>query len=186
MNLTKLSKTISHALRHKLELYNLKLNKEGWVELEQLIQSLKKADYKEYKVLSIEDIEEVIKTSQKKRFEMKNGQIRAFYGHSIDQKMVKESTLPPDILYHGTIKANEPLILEGGLKPMNRQYVHLSEHIEEAELVAKRRKNKETIILTIKAEEAFSNGIAFYKEGQGIWLADQIPADYIKIIDIKQ
>ena len=75
INFNELSKIISHALRHQPSLYNLKLDKDGWVDVGLLIASLKNRDEK-YIDLSIEDIEKMIELSQKKRHEITGNKIR--------------------------------------------------------------------------------------------------------------
>lgn len=47
-----------------------------------------------------------------------------------------------------------------------------------AEIVGRRKKGS-LVILTIKAKEAFSSNIKFYKEENDIWLSYQIPSIYI-------
>ncbi|WP_293916776.1 MULTISPECIES: RNA 2'-phosphotransferase [unclassified Sphingobacterium] len=87
-------------------------------------------------------------------------------------------TLPLEFLYHGTVQNSLTDILEKGLLPMERQYVHLSIDRSTAEMVGSRRKG-DLVILTIRAKEAFLNNIQFYKEENGIWLSDPIPSKYI-------
>ncbi|EAE4192982.1 RNA 2'-phosphotransferase, partial [Listeria monocytogenes] len=69
-----------------------------------------------------------------------------------------------------------------GLVPMSRQYVHLSEDIETANLVGK-RKDKNPIILEISALEAWNEGVNFYYGNEKVWLADAIPSKFIAIKD---
>lgn len=38
------------------------------------------------------------------RHALKDGKIRAFYGHSIPMKILREEQMPPDVLYHGTAR----------------------------------------------------------------------------------
>ncbi|MCL4116055.1 UNVERIFIED_CONTAM: hypothetical protein GTU68_003732 [Idotea baltica] len=172
----KLSKIISHALRHEPELYGLTLDNEGWVEINELLLSLQKK--RDWKDLCINDIETMINLSSKKRHELINGKIRAYYGHSTTQKIIKDKGIPPSILYHGTLQSIVSKILDEGLKPMSRQYVHLSVDLETATKVAERRKGK-IQILEIEAFKAHNKGFSFYKEKNGIWLADAIPSEYI-------
>lgn len=54
---------------------------------------------------------------------------------------------------------------------MKRQYVHLSIDMETATKVAERIK-EEIKILEVEALKAYSDGLSFYKEDNGIWLAD--------------
>lgn len=174
----KLSKTMAHALRHAPENYGLTLDDKGWTNVDKLIEGLKNHSSR-FKNITIDDLYELIEKSDKKRFEIKNGKIRATYGHSLPFKIKKEPTVPPNILYHGTTPEAAKKILKTGLKPMNRQYVHLSVNIESAREVGLRRTNK-PVILKIAAQEAYNSGVNFYKEKDNIWLADPIPAKFIK------
>jgi len=68
----------------------------------------------------------MIAHSDKRRYEIAAERIRALYGHSFGNKLVKEVGVPPDILFHGTSFDSYQLIQEESLRPMKRQYVHLS------------------------------------------------------------
>jgi len=57
--------------------------------------------------------------------------------------------------------------------------VHLSETVEEAISVA-RRKTDQPVLLRIAATEAHQSGIAFYHEGK-VYLASHIPAQFLCI-----
>lgn len=173
----KLSKTISHALRHNPELYNLILDEEGWVDVNMLILSLRKNE--EWQGLTLVDVEVMINLCTKKRHEILNGRIRALYGHSTPQQIIKQKSTPPNILYHGTLQNKVSKILNEGLKPMERQYVHLTVDTETATKVAERRKG-EIKILEVEALKAYNDGFSFYKEGCGVWLADVILPKYIR------
>ena len=128
--LEELSKEISYALRHAPWEYELEMDEGGWVPIAQLLGALHKA--KKWKNICEADLNEMIERSEKKRHEIKDGKIRAFYGHSIPMKILKEVKMPPDILYHGTARRFEQSIMENGLLPQSRQYVHLSQDVETA------------------------------------------------------
>ncbi len=169
-----LSKTVSHALRHEPQSYNLNLDNQGWVLLSDLVIALNS------KGIQVDefDINKMVELSEKKRHQILNGKIRAYYGHSVKDKILKYPVEPPEFLYHGTVQNSLTDILEKGLLPMERQYVHLSIDRSTAEMVGRRRKG-DLVILTIRAKEAFLNNIRFYKEENGIWLSDPIPSKYI-------
>ena len=174
---TKLSKEISYALRHAPWEYELEMNEEGWVPVEQLLEALcRRGNWND---ISEETLHEVIARSEKKRFEIKDGRIRAFYGHSIPMKIVKEEKMPPDILYHGTARRFLTSIKENGLLPQNRQYVHLSQDIETAESVGKRHDTK-PCILVIDAKKAWEEGTKFYLGNEKVWLAETVDSKYIQ------
>lgn len=169
-----LSKTVSHALRHEPQSYNLSLDNQGWVFLSDLVIALN------LKGIQVDEISitKMVELSKQKRHQILNGKIRAYYGHSVENKILKNPVEPPEFLYHGTVQNRLNNILEKGLLPMERQYVHLSIDRNTAAIVGSRRKG-DLVILTIKAKEAFLNNIQFYKEENDIWLADPIPSKYI-------
>jgi putative RNA 2'-phosphotransferase len=175
MDEVKLSKTLAHALRHEPEAYGLSLDVEGWVSLAGLVAALQNNGWQG---IAVDDIQQMMHNAKKQRYQILDGRIRAFYGHSIDEKIAKAAKEPPALLYHGTVADNMASIMENGLLPMGRQYVHLSLERETAEMVAKRRKGQ-VIILSIQALKAHNDGLAFYEEENGVWLADALPAKYI-------
>ncbi len=176
---TELSKEISYALRHAPWEYELELDENGWVSVEQLLNALRENN--KWQNVTEKDLHFIIENSDKKRHEISNGKIRAFYGHSIPQKIVKEAAEPPKILYHGTPVRFTGSIMKSGLLPNKRQYVHLSADIDTALQVGKRRDDNPAI-LVIDAETAWKDGVKFYLGNDKVWLADTVPAKYIKIM----
>lgn len=173
----RLSKTVSHALRHAPWLYELELDNEGWVPVSQLLQALR-SDGEGWKSLAAADLEEMIRTSSKRRHEIRDGRIRAIYGHSLPVQLKRKPSAPPEILYHGTSPASVPRIRARGLRPMNRQNVHLSTE-ESTAIEVGRRKARNPVLLRVRSLEAFDNGVPFYKGNENVWLADAIPSQFI-------
>ena len=180
MKYDELSKEVSYALRHAPWEYELEMDEYGWVDVNQLIEALNRD--KKWKDVQLSDLMVMIEKSEKKRHEIVDGKIRAFYGHSIPMHICKEKQQPPNELFHGTARRFLENIKSGGLLPMSRQYVHLSCDMETAFQVGKRHDNK-PIILKINSLEAWNNGVAFYHGNEKVWLANGIPFEYIEIID---
>lgn len=107
-----------------------------------------------------------------------------FYGHSIKDKLSKTANKPPKVLYHGTVQRFLNQILQTGLIPKERQYVHLSSDVSTAKQVALRRDDR-AIILEVAAQSAWENGVKFYIGNEDIWLSEPIPSEYISIIEDK-
>jgi putative RNA 2'-phosphotransferase len=180
MNYLKFSKEVSYALRHAPWEYELELDENGFVSIEQLLNSLNSLN--EYgREIKKEDLEYIIDNSDKKRHEIVGDKIRALYGHSVPIKIEKTIATPPDVLYHGTAKKFLDSIMKEGLLPMNRQYVHLSVDTDMATLVGKRR-DVDPVILEINARAAENDGIKFYIGNDKVWLCDGMPSKYIKIL----
>ena len=170
---TRISKYMSYLLRHNPE--DLKMDKQGFVNLTELIEKLKKR----YPQTDEQLIREIVEKSERRRFEIRNGKIRALYGHSIPVELQPEEAKDVKILYHGTSPESAKNILKVGLKPMRRQWVHLSPTIEIAKKIGLRKSNK-PVILEIDVEKARRDGIKFYKATDEIYLAKYIPPKYIK------
>lgn len=177
----RLSKTVAHALRHDPARYGLELDAEGWTPVDDLLAALR-SRRRVWRTLTIDHLVEMIARSDKKRYEMCDGKIRAFYGHSTPDKVQKMPAVPPDILYHGTAPGKAKIIQEEGLKPMSRQYVHLSTDEVTARLVGVRHAAN-PVILSIRAGEAHESGVAFYLGNDDVWLADFIPPEFIEPLD---
>ncbi len=175
-----LSKEISFILRHAPFECEMKMDKEGWVSVDAFLNVLHRME-KWYNIY-VEDLKMVIEESDKKRHELKDGKIRALYGHSVSTKIVKEIKTPPDILYHGTARRFLKSINKNGLLPQKRQYVHLAQDYETAKSVGMRHDDKPCILL-IDATTAYNEGIRFYVGNTTIWLADSIPSKYITMIE---
>lgn len=177
MNFYELSKAVSHALRHAPWVYELELDEHGWTPVEALLLALRSMKT-EWADLQSSDLQAMIDASVKKRHEIDNDRIRALYGHSVPDKLVMARADPPDTLYHGTSPRAVKVIQQEGLKPMGRQYVHLSTDTDTAKEVGK-RKDRKPIILTINAKKAHEQGMRFYQGNEKVWLADQVPAIFI-------
>jgi putative RNA 2'-phosphotransferase len=177
-HLVQLSKTMAYVLRHDPQSHGLTLDVEGWVSLKDLLAALRQ-QRSYWATLKEADLLAVLEQSEKQRFEVRNGKIRAYYGHSVPTKVEKQPATPPEILYHGTTPQAANLIKGRGLSPMNRQYVHLSADEETAMVVARRRTNH-PIILKVHARKAEANGVRFYLGNDMVWLAEPIPPDYIQ------
>src|SRR5262245_31294212 len=176
-DLSKLSKQISYILRHAPWEFELELDDEGWVAINQLLEALN-SDRSSRQVTRL-TIEEMIRSSNKQRHEIVGDRIRALYGHSIAGKLNRCHGTPPEILYHGTSLKTIPAIEANGLLPMSRQYVHLSTDEETARLVGA-RKGKNVVILRVRALDAATDGVAFYEGNSQVWLADVVPARWIE------
>jgi putative RNA 2'-phosphotransferase len=179
-DLIQLSRTISYALRHAPAEFGLQLDAEGWVAVQDLLAALRQRRTA-WCQLDATIFTQIVEQSEKQRFELVDGKIRAFYGHSLPQKLSYTPAQPPAILYHGTTPRAAAIIQREGLRPMGRQYVHLSVELETARQVALRRTGK-PVILQIDTARAQERGISFYLGNDMIWLADQIDAEFIAVL----
>ena len=176
-HLVRLSRAVSHALRHEPGRYGLILDAEGWASVEDLLAVLHRR--LTWARLTPTDLQRMIDRSDKPRFELRGDRIRARYGHSLPVKVPHPRAQPPAVLYHGTTPGAAATILVEGLRPMGRQYVHLSVEADTARAVGRRRTPR-PVVLTVRAGEAYDAGVPFYRAEAAIWLADQIPSEFLQ------
>lgn len=183
--LNKLSKQLSYYLRHKPEDIGLTMDRDGWVEIEQLLQKWPMG------ALTLSDLQEIVRTDEKGRYAFHttrgpNGpgpaMVRAVQGHStVVADVTFPEVVPPALLFHGTVERFLPHIKAEGLLPQTRHYVHLSGEMETAEQVGNRR--GDAIILIVRAAEMHEAGYKFFYAENGVYLADEVPAKFINFPD---
>lgn len=162
-----ISKYICYLLRHNPSDKNLQIDKNGFVDINKLIQSIN---------ISKEYLLNIVNTDSKNRYEIIDNNIRCRQGHSI-LSLDFEEKIPPDILYHGTNKNNyEKIMKDKKIKKMNRHHVHLSDSLKTAETVAFRHK-KDPVILEILTKNINNK---FYISSNGVWLTDDFDTSAIR------
>lgn len=173
----RLSVFISLVLRHQPEAAGITLDEHGWACVEDLISGINGTG----RTIDMGRLEEIVRTDAKGRYSFNGDRtlIRANQGHSIPVDVELTEAPPPLILYHGTATRFEPLILEQGLKPMSRLYVHLSKDIETAKKVGQRH-GKPTVF-EVDSGRMSRDGCHFYISQNGVWLTKQVKPEYLKL-----
>ncbi len=174
--LVRVSKLMSLILRHKPEQFEVILDPEGYVPVQDLVQALRKS----IPDACVDDVRRVVETIEpdKARFSISGAEIRANYGHSLRDRIVQQRDIPPEVLLHGTGEQAIPSIRRDGIRPMRRQYVHLTTNPALAARVGGR--HGKAHVLEIDAFRASESGIVFYRANESFWLADFIPQEFIR------
>lgn len=181
----KLGSTLCGVLRHEPDRIGIAMNRQGWVNVSELISGFNTRYCNKKFYLSLPVLMEMVRTDNKQRYGLQgrgtNLMIRCRQGHSIPWlEMDYREAVPPDILYHGTIMPYLNLILREGLKPMERQKVHLSWDTGTAQKVAKRRRRiGDPVILQVNAAQMAADGVTFYLADNDVWLTDYVDPKYI-------
>lgn len=172
----KLSIFLSLILRHKPDAAGIFLDEHGWANVEDLINGIKNTG----RNINMSILEDIVKTDSKQRYSFNEDKtlIRANQGHSVPVNVNLEMMKPPKFLYHGTADRFLKSIMEEGLKPMNRLYVHLSTDIETAIKVGKRHGNP--VVLKVHSNQMYEEGCIFYLSKNGVWLTKSVDIKYLE------
>jgi 2'-phosphotransferase len=175
----KISKSMTYILRHGIIDRSINIDKDGYVMMDDLMKQ------PEMKKVSIDDIKHVVKTSDKKRFSLKEiddvFMIRANQGHSKevgdmidDETLLTKITEPLPMCVHGTDHNAWKVISKTGLSPMKRKHIHLASGLaHDASVVSGMRKNSK-VVIHIDMKKAIDKGKTFYLSSNGVILTPDV------------
>lgn len=174
--MVRLSKRMSSWLRHHPEAIGLTMDGAGWVAIDQMLANAATRG----RGFSRAELDEVVAQNNKQRFEIDDTGtlIRARQGHSVPVELGYSAAVPPEVLFHGTAQNTVTLIWRDGLLPMRRHAVHLSADTETAVRVGSR--HGKPAVLAVAAARMHAEGYAFFVTGNGVWLTDAVPAEYLR------
>ncbi|MBE6035096.1 MAG: RNA 2'-phosphotransferase [Clostridiales bacterium] len=178
--LKKMGKYVSMLLRHHPEEAGIIIDEHGWTDVNTLIDKVSPRY-----PLTEELLHQMAFGPDKQRYEFSNDgkKVRAVHGHSIQVDLGYGEMEPPACLYHGTAEKYRESIEKTGLEKRNRQYVHLSERIDQAKDVG--RRHGKLVLYRIDAEKMYQEGYVFYRSTSGVWLTDAVPFEYMEDIQVK-
>ena len=170
----KLVSTLAFALRHEPARFGLDLDDEGWTSLEDLVIAIRFDRY-DWALVDEAALRTVIEGMD--RFHIRDGRIRATYGHSIELGKLPLVAAPPQVLFHGTMNDALPAIRRDGLKPIGRRFVHLTSDREYALRVANAKQGQAVVL--VRAADAHASGQVFRRANDHVWLTDQVVASFL-------
>ncbi len=173
-----LSKFLSLILRHKPETIGISLDEHGWADVRELIAGIGKTHKIDMKML-----EKIVAEDEKQRYSFSEDKtlIRANQGHSINVDVELKKVIPPEILWHGTGEKYVSSILEKGLIPKSRLYVHLSKDYDTAVKVGSR--HGKPVVFKVYAGRMAEEGYEFFLSENGVWLSKHVPKEFIEVYD---
>jgi putative RNA 2'-phosphotransferase len=171
----RLSRFLSYLLRHRPKEYPIAFDRYGFATWSEVVDIVRER----FREVTEEHIRTVVAGSEKQRFELKDGKVRATYGHSFPVDLGLKPAEPPSRLYYGTARDLAQSILRKGLRPRDRQYVHLSSSVTEAIAVGRRRDPAPAIIV-VDAMAAYAEGVRFFASGP-LFLAENVPTKFLSL-----
>ncbi len=174
----RLVRVLAFALRHQPLRFGIGLDDEGFADLGELVVGIRFSHY-DWASVDREQVEGAIRGTDPGRFEVRDGFVRARYGHSVTLGSPGEKRTPPDVLLHGTSAAAAATVLVTGLRPMNRAFVHLTSDPDYAAQVVAAKGGG--VVVRVCSKEAAAAGIEFFHANPHVWLARAVPYTFLRI-----
>ncbi len=159
-------------LRHRPDEFGLDIDAHGYVPLAQVVQAVQER----HREVTEEDILDLLRAPDQRRFELNEHGIRALYGHSFFVEMDGAPMEPPERLYLGSTAAEARRFQSQGVSPGDRFYVHLSRDRQTA--AARSREEGGPVVVEILAKAAAAAGVLFYERG-AVVLTRSVPAQFV-------
>ncbi len=175
-----LSKVLALILRHKPSAFNIHLSHNGFT-VETIDVVAHRIGKKKGIPFEADHIRAIAMFDPKGRFEIRNNRIRAVYGHSINVDLGFEPVKhPPEIIYHASPIGNRKIIMELGILPQKRKFVHLSLNKNDAIEVARRHISEDTldkrvVLFEISTSKLKELGVELYRPAKLVFIATHIP-----------
>lgn len=201
---TKISKLLTQVLRHKAEDVGISIRPDGYCRVDEVM----KFDWLLQVECKLQDVEEVVRNSDKKRFELANFEgklhIRAVQGHSmkvvVDDALLKrllhtDEDLPPHCV-HGTYMRHWPSIQQTGLKAGGelgqdfRNHVHFAPFEPGDKRVISGMRGDCEVAIWIDLPRAIEDDVPFFMSKNGVILSPGVNGlvdkkYFLKAVDLK-
>jgi putative RNA 2'-phosphotransferase len=166
-------------LRHRPGEVGLTLDAGGFAPVDAVAAAL--ATQRGWESLTSADLLALV-AADPRRYEVRDGRIRARYGHTIQVEQPGEPALPPEWLYYGAAPGALARIGTDGLRPTDRQHVHMST-TPGAALDVGRRHTPDAVVVVVLARTAQAAGIVFRRAGQGLFLTELVPPAFLLLLE---
>ena len=181
MELDRLGRIMAGCLRHFPQRYELTMDAHGFVSMTALIQSVQ-AKLPKFRFLRPHHLQAIAGTDDKGRYEVREGNIRATYGHTVEVDLDLPTNDVPDELYYPVPAGQFDEAVEKGIDPVDRKKVHLSKSVDAA-AAAGAGAADDPVIVSIDTVKMRGDGHVIKRAGTVVYLADRVPGEYLKKVD---
>ncbi len=166
-------------LRHQPDKFNLTMDGRGWIDLEDFVEAIRRARPQYSRWLRTAHIEAVVETDEKGRYQIDGGMIRATYAHSVNVNLDDLPEAQVDHLYFPVSEEELDLVLESGLRPSDRNMIHLSATPDKA-YSAGRVHIADPILLEVDVKASTDAGNFIFRAGKTVYITEAVEADHLK------
>ena len=165
-------------LRHQPERFGLTMDGRGWVDLDGFVQAICDARQNYARWLRKQHIVALVETDEKGRYQIDGGMVRATYAHSVNVNLDDLPEAQVDQLYFPVSEEEMDLVLEAGLRPSDRNKIHLSATPEKA-YSAGRVHIADPLLLEIDVKKASDSGNFIFRAGKSVYITDAVEPEHL-------
>jgi len=189
----KISKMFSYVLRHAAHKLDVRIRKDGFVRLREIMK------LRNFKPYNLEELMAVVYFDEKERYTMVrefDGEllIRANQGHTMkvveDDKLLEVVTDVTTVAecVHGTYLVHWPFIKRQGLSKVARNHIHLANGLPEDGKIRGMRQSAELFVY-VDVPRAMDDGVVFYRSKNEVILTQGLegwlpPKYFVKAVRI--
>uniref|UniRef100_A0A7C5AKU8 RNA 2'-phosphotransferase n=1 Tax=Desulfobacca acetoxidans TaxID=60893 RepID=A0A7C5AKU8_9BACT len=171
-----LARILAYILCHRPDEFGLVLDEEGFVPVRQLLQVL--AGEPGYSWVRRRHLEELAHLVSPPRFELLQDRLRGLVPGPA--RLRRPGVEPPPLLYLALPPKAHAGVFESGLKSHPGRELLLAATPERA-LNLGRRRSPDPVLVTVQAGRAHRAGVVFQGYGEGLFLAERIPREYLQL-----
>jgi putative RNA 2'-phosphotransferase len=165
-----LLKLMTYVLERHPDEFGLVPDDDGFIRMKDLIKAIMEEEG--WGFVRQSHINEVLITFRDHSFFVEEDRIRAMNAQESAVRVA--GVTPPKLLYHCVRRTAYPVVYERGIGPMGPHHVFLATTDALALRIGKRRDPK-PVLLTVQALRASQQGVAFSRQGEAIYLVDNVP-----------
>jgi putative RNA 2'-phosphotransferase len=165
-------------LRHQPEKFGLTMDGRGWVDLDGFVNAILDARPNYARWLRKQHIVALVETDEKGRYQIDGGMIRATYAHSVNVNLDDLPEAQVDHLYFPVSEEEQDMVLEAGLRPSDRNKIHLSATPEKA-YSAGRVHIADPLLLEIDVKKASDAGNFIFRAGKSVYITDAVEPEHL-------
>jgi putative RNA 2'-phosphotransferase len=182
--LNALSRIIAGALRHFPEKLGLLMDGHGYVEISSLIDAIG-TSRSGFTWLRPHHVKALVETDPRGRYQIDGGMIRAKYGHSINIDLTDLPLSENDEFFYPVTEEESDIVIESGIKPIDRKKVHLSTSLKKA-VEAGRVRTDVPLVLRVDGVEIRKDDVEIYQATDDVCVTEYVDPKYISKVDEKE
>ena len=179
--LNSVGRILAGVLRHFPEKFDLDMDLNGWVDVRDTTEEIRRRK-RNLHWLRVHHIKAVVETDPKGRYQVEGNRIRATYGHSVDVELDHPTHHVPDSLFYPSTQEEVDMLLDSGITPTDRRYVHLSKTYQDAYNAGVHR-TEDPQILEVDAAAALLADVYIGQAGPTVFVTRGVPLVFLEVAE---